>query len=211
LVGLSAAFLFTQFGVGVTALTTAVLGAVYAIYVWRHASEALKATRPLRATEASTPTQPQTDGQTRLDLIHLLDFSVNETTYWMLDRLLETAASPEVTDGFSHGVNSVEAHKSRQWFIGYAQQEIGVATFRRLDFDNAMQMAAVDAERELKAMPQDQRPSEIDTLDLRQYMISDLQFRRAVLFIQHQRRAMKDSLVNQRHRLIELLQQRNTK
>jgi hypothetical protein len=149
------------------------------------------------------------DGQTRLDLIHLLDFSVNQTTFWMLDRLLETATSPEVTHGTDRGIYTEEAHNSRQWFLGHAQQELGAGTLRRSNFENVLHVAAADAERELEATPQDQRPSEIDALVLRRHMISECQFRRAILFLRHQRREMKDKLVNQRHTLIEFLQQRS--
>ncbi|MCP3463493.1 hypothetical protein [Bradyrhizobium sp. CCGUVB23] len=165
--------------------------------------------QPLVAAAQSTAATQPLDTQTRLDLIHLLDFSVNETTYWMLDRLLDTADSPEVTDGFSGGVNTVEAHNSRQFFLGHARQEIGAGTIRRSEFENMLRSAEVDAERELEATPQDQRPAEIDSLVLRRYMISDLQFRRAILFIRHQRREMRDKLVGQRHRLVEFLQQRS--
>ncbi|MGY8665386.1 hypothetical protein Q3C01_23885 [Bradyrhizobium sp. UFLA05-109] len=107
---------------------------------------------PVAAVQSIAVPQPL-DGQTRLDLIHLLDFSVNETTYWMLDRLLDTADSPEVTDGFSGGVNTAEAHNSRQFLLGHARQEIGAGTFRRSDCEHVMSVAEADAERELESIP----------------------------------------------------------
>ena len=71
-------------------------------------------------------------------------------------------------------------------------------------------MAETEAERDLEAIPQDQRATDIDALVLRRYMISEYQFRRAILFVRHQRREMRDNLVNQRHRLIEQLTHRSS-
>ena len=149
------------------------------------------------------------DGQTRLDLIHLFEFSVNEATFWMLDRLLETADSAEITDAFKNGKNTEEAHKSRQFFVGYVRQEIGAGSIRHSDYINVMHMAEGDAERELEAIPPDQRPSGIDPLTLRRYMISEFQFRRAVRFLRGQKQEIRDKLANQRLNLIERAQLRS--
>lgn len=167
-----------------------------------------KAAQPATAA-VSYASQLPLDGQTRLDLIHLLEFSINETTFWMLDRLLDNAHSPEVTDGLAHGQNTEEAHVSRQWFTGYVRQEIGAGTHRQSDYLNVLHAAQGEAERELESIPPDQRPPGIDQLALRRYMTSDLQFRRSILFLQNQKREIRDRLVSQRHSLIERSRQRS--
>ena len=182
------------------------IGLALFLAAWRYLRPAKQ--EPTASGQGAVASQPL-DGQTRLDLIHLLDFSVNESTFWMLDRLLELADSPEVTDGLCHGSNTEEAHASRQWFVGYARQAIGAGTIRHSEFLNVMHIAEGDAERELEAIPQASRPPGIDALVLRRYMISELQFRRAIQFLRSQKRQAKERLVNQRSALIERMQQRN--
>ena len=77
------------------------------------------------------------DGQTRLDLIHLLDFSLNQTALVMLNRdspSIELASSPEVTDRFGDDEHSVEAQQSRQWYVGFVSQELAGNFNRRQIF-----------------------------------------------------------------------------
>lgn len=163
----------------------------------------------LTSQQAATPVASRIslDGQTRLDLIHLLNFGVNETTYWMLDRLVELAVSPEVTDGLEHGPYSDEAHKARQWFIGYVRQELGTG-FRRDDYHNLLLTAQGQAESDLEATPQEERPKGVDPLLVRRCHVSEAQFKAAVRFISNQRTEVRDRLVSQRHQLLERMQLR---
>jgi hypothetical protein len=161
------------------------------------------------ATVATSQVAVQIDGQTNLDLIHLLDFATNQSTFWLLDALLETSESPPVTDGFRDGPDTEAAHNSRQWFTGWVRQQIGAGTHRHAEYLDVLQNSEIDAERQLQATPQTERPSDIDLLTLRRYRISELQFRRTVHFINHQKREIREKIVHQRHSLIQRLQQRN--
>jgi hypothetical protein len=174
------------------------VGLIFFLAGWRYL-------RPIKQQVAPTiqSAAPQAlDGQTRLDLIHLIEFSIDEATFWMLDKLIEFADSPEIIDAFKDGKNNEEAHRSRQYYVGHVRQEIGAGTIRHSEYLNVMHTAETDAERELEAIPPDQRPSDIDPLTLRRYMISDFQFRRAVRFLRGQKQSKRDSLANQRLNLI---------
>jgi hypothetical protein len=81
---------------------------------------------------------------------------------------------------------------------------------RQSDYLNVMHIAEGDAERQLLAIPQDQRPAGIDPLTLRRYMISELQFQRAVRFLRGQKQDVRDKLARQRLSLIERGRQRNS-
>ena len=72
------------------------------------------------------------DTQTQLDVVHLLDFAVSEAAFWVLDRLVDLSELSEITDGFEGGAE--EAHKSREFFVGYVRQQLGPATFRLSDY-----------------------------------------------------------------------------
>lgn len=166
--------------------------------------------RPLAEEKPSpAPTAAGVDGQTHLDLLHLLDFALLQSVFWELDRLLEVAQSPAVTDGIAKG--DEDAHNARRWFIGYTQQHLGARTWRQNDFINAMAFAESEAERELEATAPEERPSGIDHLTLRKYRISETQFRRAILFLEHQRRELKEKLGGGRHILAERSRERSTR
>lgn len=183
------------FGVALvgTLLIVAIIGLATSLFIAvpkPHAAEA--------AAAAS-----QVDGQTNLDVAHLLDFGVNETTYWMLDRLVEAADWPEVQDGLKFGPHTPQAHNARQFFLDLARREVGAGTFRQSDLANVVHAAQGEAEHNLEATPPDQRPSGIDHLILQRYMVSELQFVRVLQFLRRERRDVKDKLIANRHALIE--------
>jgi hypothetical protein len=181
-----------------------VLAILYVVMTWRRIGI-------ITAPVTSSSQQTTNVSQNHLDMIHLLDFAINDTTYRMLQRLIEIADSPAVTDSFKAGLDTDDAHKSREWFVGYVRQELGAGTIRHSEYQSVMYAAQSEAEHELEATPQDQRPSGIDPLTVRRHMISERQFKRAILFLQNQRRDVEERLVQQRHRLIERLQQRQEK
>jgi hypothetical protein len=149
------------------------------------------------------------DGQMRFDILRLLDFGVSETTFWMLDNLIDLSESPSVTDGFKNGVDKEEAHQSRNFYIGFVRKQLDAGTPRHSEFLNVMQDAEIDAELHLKSIPQDQWPSGIDPITLRKYKISDVQFRRTVQFLRKEKKETKDRLISMRHSLIERSQAQN--
>jgi len=156
------------------------------------------------ATAASTQATPQIDGQTKLDLVHLLNFGVRQTTALMLEHLIQLAASPEVTDAFKSGEDSDAAMESKKWFIGHVSGKLGGGTDRIMRFNSLMRETEGEAERTLEAIPQDQRPGG-DQLKLRRQAIANLQFKRAVQFLKHEKRDVEENLISQRHNLIEHL------
>lgn len=163
-----------------------------------------------RQRSAAVPSAAATiDGQSRLDLIHLLDFAANQTTILMLDWLLEESDAPAITEGFRGGSDTEEAHNSRHFFTGWVAQQFGMGTHRHAEYMNVLHQAEIDAERVLQVVPPAERPSDVDLLALRRYRISELQFRRTIHFINHQKHEVRERIIHQRRALIERLQQRN--
>jgi hypothetical protein len=160
-------------------------------------------------TVSAASPQAQIDGQTRLDLVHLLDFAVSQSTLAMLSYLIELASLPEVTDRIIQlGEHSDQGQQSKRWYIGYVGQQFGAGTHRRASFNNVIASAEGEAEHQLATMPEDKRLPGIDVLTLRRWMITDLQFTRTIQFLANERRELQDRMLGQRGHLIERLNQR---
>jgi hypothetical protein len=158
---------------------------------------------PAAATQPA-PTSTQIDGQTRLDLLHLIDFGIDQTTIVKLERLIATSTAPETTHGSD---DPDKAHQSRNFYIGWVRQNLDGD---RLDmYRGLMQNAQFEAERVLRETPPDQRPPG-DPLNVREHAISQLQFTQAVQFLRHQKREVEDRLISKRFQLIERRDLRNT-
>jgi hypothetical protein len=143
------------------------------------------------------------DELAHLDLLHLFDFGIDQTTVAKLERLIETSTSHQVTHNFD---NPDEAHKSRLFYIGWVRQNLDG---ERLDYyRGVLDAAQFDAERSLREMAPDQRPPG-DPLKVREHAISQLQFTKAVQFLGHQKREVEDRLISKRSQLIERRDLRN--
>jgi hypothetical protein len=156
----------------------------------------------------AAPSSTEIDFQTRQDIIHLLDFAVNQTTLlWLIDLImkapLETAMTPLKIDG-----NTDSAQKAAD-FVRHVSVQLGQGTFRRNAFLNWMVEAEAEAERAVEEMPQDQRPAGVDPLILRRCAIANLQCIRASAFLQRERREVEEKLKAQRSRLTEQLRARS--
>jgi hypothetical protein len=156
------------------------------------------------AASPSAPLPSQIDGQTRLDLIHLLDFSLTQSTLVMLDRLIELATQPEVTDQFRQGEHTPEAQQARQWYVRFVSQEIAGNFNRRQDFLGVIAGAEGEIDHDLERLSDQALPGE-SVVALRRRLIVELQFRRALQFLKGQRREVADNIAARRRDLAELL------
>lgn len=209
LVGIVAAFLFTQFGISVTALTTGAAGLVYAIYAWRHAAEALKAAKPLQGAAGTAAVDSQlrvqSDAQAR-DLLHLLDFGVYQTTLVMLSELVDRIPdiyNVDVEAPLPPNLSNQHAHNDAQVYLQLVRNRICDGSDRAFRYENVMRHAQDAAERALKLTPPEERPQGIDPLVLRDYAIS---FRQAVFtgaFLRGEKQKIEDVLISQRSTLID--------
>lgn len=155
----------------------------------------------------SMPPAPQIDGQTRLDLIHLLDFALLESTLVLLDGLIELSGLPEVTDQFANGEHSAEAQRARQWYIGFVSQEIAGNFHRRQNFLGIMANAEAEIDHDLDRLVDQALPDE-NVAALRRRLIIEQQFRRAIQFLRGQRREVADNIRARRGNLAERLNAR---
>jgi hypothetical protein len=179
--------------------TAAIMAAFLIFYRFEPELHARKAA----ATVSPNQSAPPLDGQAHLDFLHLIDFGIDQTTVVKLERLIDTAKGPEITYGSD---DPEEAHKSRNVYISFVRQHLDGD--RRDSYLNIIQNAQFEAERTLREMPPDQRPSG-DPLNVREHAISQLQFTRAVQFLRHQKREVEDRLISKRFQLIERRDLRN--
>jgi hypothetical protein len=148
------------------------------------------------------------DGQARLDLIHLLDFAVNQTTVLWLTDLIMKAPLSVVSTPFKLDSNTEAAQASND-FVRHVSIQLSQGTFRRQEFLNWMVQAQTEAENQVEQMPQDQRPPGTDPLVLRRCAIANLQCIRAWDFLQRERHEVGQRLIAQRSQLIEQLRLRS--
>lgn len=147
------------------------------------------------------------DGQSHLDLVHLLDFAVNQTTIlWLFDLILKTpevAVVPMKIDG------DAQAAKMAGDFVRHVSIQLGQDTLRQQIFLSLMAQTESEAERRVEEMPADKRPEGIDPLVLRRCAIAILQANRAFDFLHREKREVEQRLIGQRSRLIEQLRFRS--
>jgi hypothetical protein len=189
-------------GMGVlgTLMMLAFVGAVTSLFI----AGGRPAASPIAAPQAASA---QIDTQTRLDLIHLLDFALNQSALVLLSRLTELASSPEVTDAFRNGENSPEAQQSRQFYIGYVGQEIAGNFDRRQSYLGILANAEAEVDRLLEGIEDQRLPGENLTA-FRRRLILERQFQRAIQFLHHQKREVEDRISGQRSHLAERLHYR---
>jgi len=159
---------------------------------------------PVAAPAAPVSEAPQVDSQTRLDLIHLLDFSLMQSTLAILDRLIELATLPEVIDRFREGEHTLEAQESRRWYTGYVGQEISGNFHRRQFFLGIMANAEAEIDHDLEGLQDQILPGET-LVALRRRLIVELQFRRVIQFLGAQRRELVQQIGARRQDLVERL------
>jgi hypothetical protein len=139
--------------------------------------------------------------QARLDLLHLFAFAVTQTTVAMLDGLIKLERLPEAAESEATWDSP---QKGTDWYVGFVRQRLGDGTDRKAKFNSMLQVAAVEAEQKIEAIPIDQRPDGVDPLKLRRRQIVNLQRERTVQFLRNEKREAEESLVSQRTKLINL-------
>jgi hypothetical protein len=157
------------------------------------------------ANAATTPSNPEADR----DILILMHFTVYQSTVIMLDDLLDSAPDGIVEGPLQLGGDFVLKNAAAQQFIDRARRKLDPGSWRRSDFEGVMRMAEADAERQLEQTPVDQRPSDIDHLALRRWVIVHLQCARGIAFLQRQKLEAEDNLRNQRSGLLERYRARN--
>lgn len=152
------------------------------------------------------------DTQTRLDLIHLLDFAAMQASHAMLRRLIDLAFEPPIREAFGVGEHSQEAQESRQWYLGYVRQELA-GSHRHSDFLNVLSGTQAEAERNVELDPESGAIPGETVLARRRRIIIELQFDRAIHFLHAQRRELEENMKARRSDLVgrlNLRQQQET-
>jgi hypothetical protein len=127
-----------------------------------------------------------------------------QSTLMMLDRLIELATQPEVTDQFREGEHTLAAQQARQWYVSFVGQEIAGNFNRRQDFLGVIAVAEGEIDHDLEQLSDQVLPGE-SIVALRRRLIVELQFRRALQFLRGQRREVADNIATRRRDLAELL------
>ena len=141
----------------------------------------------------------------RLDVINLLTFAVDQATLAWLDDFVSKA--PKIIDDFPPDLSSgvVERYETMQAYLRHVGSWMQ-HTHRSSDLQSLMVSAEYDAEGKIRAVPQHERPAEVDALDFRKYAIANLQCARVATYLRAQQQEVNERLRNQRSGLIELLQ-----
>jgi hypothetical protein len=199
-------FSLNQLGLVQTLLILALLGIGYAYFEWRKASKA----RPL---EVKTATGNENSfivaadtKQIETDVLHLLDFGVYQTTLVMLSELVDRIPKIYNVDyhaPFPLNLSNRHAHDDAQVYLQSVRNRICDGSERAGRYESVMRNAEGVAEQLLRSTPQEERPSGIDPLVLRDYAIS---FRQAVFtaaFLRTEKHRIEGSIISQRRTLID--------
>lgn len=122
-------------------LAIGVLGAVLAVVIigattWPF----IRAQKP--PAETNFKVETKIDTQVQLDLAHLLDFAVCETTYWLLDDLIKNAPDVAVAGNkldFSSDLSAT--YQKASDYIRHVAVQLGFRTDRQIMFANLMESA----------------------------------------------------------------------
>jgi hypothetical protein len=160
-------------------------------------------------TRLATTTEPATaqiDGQARLDLLHLLDFGVYQTTLVMLSELVARIPPIYKVDyqaPLPADLSNQQAHNDAQVYLQLVRRRICDGSERASRYESVMYNATSAAEQILRSTPQEERPKGIDPLILRDYAIS---FRQAVYtaaFLCTEQYNIEAAVISQRSTLID--------
>jgi hypothetical protein len=159
---------------------------------------------PPKPTTSLSPAKivAATNPQTERDLLRLLDFTVYQSTILMLDSLLKLAPD-DIADGpLKIGEDFLPKSAEANQFIQLIRDRMDPGSERRSAFERAMDHASNMAERQLEDTPINQRPTGIDHLLLRKWIIVHLQCVHAIEFLRRQRKKAEQDLLNQRPELL---------
>jgi hypothetical protein len=83
------------------------------------------------------------------------------------------------------------------------RRKLDPGSWRRQNFEGVMANAENGAEYELEKTPIELRPTGVDTLALRKWMISYIQCINAIAFLERERKEAEEHLRNQRSNLLQ--------
>lgn len=154
-------------------------------------------------------TAQQTDAQIARDVLLLFHFVIYQSTVLMLDHLLELAPGDMIEGPLQIGGDFENKNAAALEFVDLVRRKLDPGTWRRQNFESAMHDAQNRAEYDLEKTPMTERPSGVDLLALRKWVIAHAQCVRAINFLEHQRREAKEQLRNQRFELLRRYTEKN--
>jgi hypothetical protein len=147
--------------------------------------------------------------QTERDVLLLMHFTVYQSTVLMLDDLLSSAPEGVEYGPLQLGGDFALKNTLSTEFIGLVRRKLDPGSWRRENFENVMRNAEASAEYELEQTPMEQRPTGIDTLALRKWVIAHQQCANAVAFLKHEKKEAEENLRNQRYNLLQRYIEKN--
>ena len=136
------------------------------------------------------------------NVLHLLHFSIIQTSANMIDTLIEESPSlmgVEIATWFDDSRSFDRA----QHYLMKVRVTLGRDTDRQVRYIASMNDAEIEAERAIRLIPPSERPHH-DHLLLLQYNVAHLQFIRTRLFLIGERNNIKDQLLSIRPLLIDM-------
>jgi hypothetical protein len=143
------------------------------------------------------------------DLLVLINYALYQSSLLMLGDLLDAAPEDMGRGPLQLGGDFSLKNDLSNNFIDLVRRKLDPGSFRRMDFENIMRHAEVNAEMQLENTPMDHRPKGVDPLLLRRWAISHLQCVSAIEFLERQRNEVREKLLNQRPQLLEQYRLRN--
>lgn len=147
--------------------------------------------------------------QAERDLLILINYALYQSSLLMLTDLLDSAPEGIQPGPLQLGGDFALKNDLSKSFIDNVRRKLEPGSYRRMDFENVMRNAEVNAEMQVEHTPMDQRPSGIDPLQIRRWAINHLQCLSAINFLEKQKREVLDNLLNQRAQLLEQYRLRN--
>ena len=143
-----------------------------------------------------------------MDLIHLLDFSINQATVAFLDDLIERGPKflPETADQLAPEERATRYGETIQ-YIDFVRASIG-GTNRGMSYRGALEVATSVVDNKISAMPRDSFPPDVDLTFYRNFAIASLQRMRTQGFLWAERQEVVAMVRNARSNLIANLNTR---
>jgi hypothetical protein len=143
------------------------------------------------------------------DLIRLLHFASDQLTFWMLDDLVTQAPSheEEAVDVYTSPAERKEFFKLETDFIRTVRSKV-YGSMRSSFVEETLRNAEMEAEHDLRKIPSNERPADLDPLDLNKYVVAETQCMRLVALLISQREEKRAELLHQRTAMIQQMQLR---
>ncbi len=143
-----------------------------------------------------------------MDLIHLLDFCINQATVAFLDDLIERGPKflPETADQLAPEERATRYGETIQYIDFVRASTVG--TNRGMSYRGALEVATSVVDNKISAMPRDSFPPDVDLTFYRNFAIASLQRTRTQGFLWAERQGVVAMVRNARSNLIANLNTR---